>query len=152
MKQNKNIFKTKDLPLIIPGIKIPRLNYFISQGLFTPFDESEGRGTQRLYSKSDIYLIAVLNLLTETGMDISRMPVLKKSQDTLKEGLAMPAPDNYLIITPDIILFRNKEVAGSVAVREGGKNPRLIIPVGEIVEEIDKRIERLEQKAGKRKK
>jgi len=140
------IIRTKIVPDMIPGLKVPRLNYYIRNEYFIPIDEAQGQGAQRFFMPSELYVIGVLHALTEKGIDLNKtiIPAFKKNRAVIVEQIKTAMSDDVLVIQGDKIELSKKEYtvpSGS----KGDWTPVIILPVGRIIMDINERLEKRRQ-------
>lgn len=138
--------RTKHIPEIIPTLKVPRLNYYLRNKFFIPYDDSQGQGAQRFFLREELYIIGVLHALTEKGIDLKKniMPALEKNRAAILEQIKTATPDDILIIHGDKIELSKKEYTVPT-VRRGDWTPVIMLPIGNIIQDINDRIERRQQ-------
>lgn len=138
----KYIFKINDIPLIISGIKLPRVHYVVKAGYLQPFLPSLGRGSSIIYSLTDIYLLAVLNQLLEYGIDLRNAQIIIKKTTVFIAKLSVAKTDDILVLNGNEMAFaKQKDLKISFDAKH--YRPQVVVAVGLIKRDVDTRIAEL---------
>jgi hypothetical protein len=145
--------RTKHIPEIIPTLKVPRLNYYLRNKFFIPYDDSQGQGAQRYFLREELYVIGILHTLTEKGIDLKKniIPAFEKNRGGIVDLIKTAFPDDILIIRGDTVELSKKEYIVPVG-KKGDWTPVILLPIGNIIQDINDRIEKRRQLIGKLKK
>ena len=136
------VFRISQIPKIIPGIKLPRVHYVIKAGYVQLYYPSLGRGASNIYSLNDVYMFAVLNQLLESGIDLKNAEVLSKKAAVFFAYFGVAKPDDILVLSGNVMSFmKQKDLKISFDVKN--YRPQVVIPVGLIKQDVDKRIAEL---------
>ncbi len=94
-------FRTSDVERII-GLKRNRLQAWIDSGFVAPSEKATGSGTRNLWSRIDLYTLAIFKNLSESGL--SR----KLAADFIGQGILSPEMSEDELEKIDFILYMRK--------------------------------------------
>lgn len=147
----KLAFRSKDV-LRLFSISLRQLDYWVRTALVKPsILNSEGRGSTRVYSFSDLLQIRTIKALLDGGMSIQK---IRKSAAYLEKRLRIELPLVARLITDGETIFQivknDKELIQAVDTLKHQGQGVFFIPIGKLKKEVEEKVEKLEGRKSKK--
>jgi len=131
------------------GITLRQLNYWVKTGLVTPsILNSEGRGSSRIFSFTDLLQIRTIKALLDGGMSIQK---IRKSVDYIKQELKINLPLTARLITDGKSIFKvvqsDDDFILAVDTLKYQGQGIFLVPIGQIVHEVEKKVKKIRKAA-----
>lgn len=137
------LFSFKEVMRLIPDMNAPRLQYLIKKGFVRPHYSPTGRGTCRVYSDGDVFMLAIFNALIEGGVDLGKHgQTIKENAHEIYMGIEGIKANELLLLRGKKMLFTTRsELRTSFKVKD--YQPQIVLPIGLLKRDLDLRIDQL---------